>query len=52
VRVAAEYSDEFTPSVGTLAFGPDDINGSDCFHPSLLGQNAIAERLWLNSPVR
>lgn len=52
VRVAADYSDELTASVGTLAFGPNEINGSDCFHPSLLGQNAIAERLWRNSPVR
>ncbi len=52
IRVTAEYADESTPSVGTLAFGPDDINGSDCFHPSLAGQNAIAERLWQNSPVR
>ena len=52
LRVAAEYTDELTPSVGTLAFGPNDINGSDCFHPSRLGQNAIAERLWRNSPVR
>jgi hypothetical protein len=52
VRVAAEYTDELTSSVGTLLFGPNDINGSDCFHPSLQGQNAIAERLWRNSPVR
>ena len=52
IRVAAEYSDESAPSVGTLVFGPSEINGSDCFHPSLAGQNAIAERLWRNSPVR
>ncbi len=52
LRVVAEYTDELGASVGTLAFGPNDINGSDCFHPSLLGQNAIAERLWRNSPVR
>ena len=52
IRVTAEYTDEFTPSVGTFVFGPNDINGSDCFHPSLAGQNAIAERLWRNSPVR
>lgn len=52
VRVAAEYTDESTPSVGTLFFGPNEINGADCFHPSLAGQNAIAERLWRNSPVR
>jgi lysophospholipase L1-like esterase len=52
VRVVAEYTDELTTSVGTFLFGPNDINGSDCFHPSLQGQNAIAERLWRNSPVR
>ena len=52
VSVAAEYTDESTPSVGTLLFGPNEINGADCFHPSIAGQNAIAERLWLNSPVR
>jgi lysophospholipase L1-like esterase len=52
VRVAAEYTDESTPSVGTLLFGPNEINGADCFHPSIAGQNAIAERLWRNSPVR
>ena len=52
VRVAAEYANESTPSVGTLLLGLAEINGADCFHPSLAGQNAIAERLWLNSPVR
>ncbi len=52
LRVVAEYSGESSTSVGTLHFGPDEINGSDCFHPSILGQNAVAERLWLNSPVR
>jgi hypothetical protein len=50
--VTAASLNQTTPSVATLEFGPNDINGSDCFHPSLLGQNAIAERLWLNSPVR
>lgn len=52
LRVVADYGGELLPSVGTLAFGPNEINGSDCFHPSIAGQNAIAERLWLNSPVR
>jgi lysophospholipase L1-like esterase len=52
IRVAAEYTDEATPSVGTLVFGRADINGSDCFHPSIAGQGKIAERMWLNSPVR
>ena len=49
VRVVAEYTDESTPSVGTLALRPDDINGSDCFHPSLRGPErdrraAVAEQ--------
>jgi len=52
IRVVAEYTDESTPSVGTLVFGRDEINGSDCFHPSLAGQNALAELLWERSPVR
>jgi lysophospholipase L1-like esterase len=52
IRIAAEYTDEATPSVGTLVFGQADINGSDCFHPSVAGQGKIAERMWLNSPVR
>lgn len=40
------------PSLGTFAWGADEINGSDCFHPSLVGQNEIAERMWWNSPKR
>lgn len=52
LRVRTEYVDEFTASVGTYAFGPDDINGFDCFHPSRLGQNQIAEGMWTRSPVR
>lgn len=52
IRVATDYVDEFTPSVGTYQFGPDDINGADCFHPSRQGQAEIAERMWTRSPVR
>ncbi len=52
LRVVAEYAGLALPSVGTLAFGPDQINGSDCFHPNIAGQNEIAELMWQNSPVR
>jgi len=52
IEVVAEYRGESEPTVGTYVFGPDGINGSDCFHPSLAGQNEIAERMWWNSPKR
>jgi hypothetical protein len=39
-------------SVGTFAFTPDDMNGGDCFHPSIKGQNELSQLLWngLSSP--
>jgi lysophospholipase L1-like esterase len=52
IGVYAEYVDELTPSLGTFVWGAADINGSDCFHPSLAGQNEIAELLWRSSPAR
>lgn len=52
LRVVAEYAGPALPSVGTLEFGPDRINGSDCFHPNIAGQREIAELIWRNSPVR
>jgi len=52
IVVVSEYQGEFAPSLGTAVLDADDINGSDCFHPSLAGQNEIAERMWLNSPRR
>ena len=52
VAVVAEYAGEQSPSVGTFSWGPEHINGADCFHPSLLGQNEIAELLWQSSPRR
>ena len=39
IEVVAEYVDELTLSLGTLSWGASRINGSDCFHPSLSGQN-------------
>jgi lysophospholipase L1-like esterase len=52
IEVVAEYVDEATPSLGTYVFGPAEINGGDCFHPSLLGQNRVAELAWRRDPVR
>jgi lysophospholipase L1-like esterase len=52
VEVVAEYAGEFTSSVGTFAFGADDINGGDCFHPSIGGQNTLSEVIWGNNPFK
>jgi len=52
IQVVADYVDEATPSTGTFSFGPDHINGGDCFHPSLLGQNLIAQVTWSGNPDR
>jgi lysophospholipase L1-like esterase len=50
VEVVAEYQGEFVQSVGTYSFSASDINGGDCFHPSIQGQNTLAEMLWSNTP--
>ncbi len=52
VRVVAEYVDEQTPSLGTFRWSGEEINGADCFHPSIAGQNELAELLWRSSPRR
>lgn len=52
IEVASDYVDEATPSIGTLGFGADDIDGGDCFHPSLAGQGRVAEGAWNGSPRR
>ena len=52
IEVIAEYVDETTVTVGTQSFGPDDVNGGDCFHPSLQGQNRVAEVVWWSDPRR
>jgi len=46
VEVVSEYVDENTPSGGTFQFGENDIDGGDCFHPSVSGQNRIANYEW------
>lgn len=50
VEVVAEYGDGTGLSVGTYAFGAGDINGGDCFHPSIGGQNIVADVVWGNNP--
>ena len=50
IEVVAEYVDENTQSTGTFQFGKDDIDGGDCFHPSVRGQNTIAELMWNSNP--
>jgi lysophospholipase L1-like esterase len=50
LEVVADYQGEAVVSAGTLAFGADDIDGGDCFHPSILGQNKVANTLWDNNP--
>lgn len=42
IEVLTDYVDETTDSVGTYQFSAADIDGGDCFHPSLQGQSTIA----------
>jgi lysophospholipase L1-like esterase len=37
-------------SVGTYVFRAADINGTDCFHPSTLGQRKLACAAWATNP--
>jgi hypothetical protein len=46
VEVVSEYVDENTASGGTFSFGGADIDGGDCFHPSVAAQNKIADFEW------
>jgi hypothetical protein len=52
VEVVAEYRGEGALSVGTYGFAPHEINGGDCFHPSISGQNKLSEVLWGNNPFK
>lgn len=52
IEVVADYVDESTSSIGTFSFGKDDIDGGDCFHPSLQGQNAAADLSWTSNVDR
>jgi hypothetical protein len=53
VEVVAETGGTFSPGsaeVGNYSFTKDEINGGDCFHPSLLGQNTVSAVVWGNDP--
>lgn len=50
VEVVAEYSGANQSNVGTFQFGKDDIDGGDCFHPSVRGQNTVANLMWNGNP--
>ena len=50
IEVVADYVDESTPSTGTFQFGKDEIDGGDCFHPSVKGQNLVADLMWSANP--
>jgi hypothetical protein len=38
------------PEVGAYRFSTTEINGGDCFHPSIAGQNKLSEIIWGNDP--
>ena len=51
VEVIAETYGSFgptVPEVGTYQFQPSEINGGDCFHPSIEGQNKVSDVVWRN----
>ncbi|HSQ69450.1 MAG TPA: SGNH/GDSL hydrolase family protein, partial [Steroidobacteraceae bacterium] len=52
VEVVADYEPTPNASVGSYSFEPDDINGGDCFHPSILGQNKLSEIIWGRNPYQ
>jgi lysophospholipase L1-like esterase len=50
IEVVADYVNEDLSSIGTTPFGPNEINGGDCFHPSLDGQRTLATGAWYSNP--
>ncbi|GEM_PF-951671 len=50
IEVVADYVNETLPSTGTTAFGANEINGGDCFHPSLSGQGLLSSGAWFSNP--
>ena len=53
VEVVAESDGSFSdlaPEVGSYSFTPSEINGGDCFHPSVAGQNKLSAVIWSNDP--
>ena len=50
IEVVSDYVNEALPSVGTTPFGAAEINGGDCFHPSVFGQSTAAAAAWYSNP--
>ena len=50
VEVVAETDGDFATrlEVGNYSFTTTEINGGDCFHPSIAGQNKVSEVVWGN----
>jgi hypothetical protein len=46
----AAIDDPSRETVGNFAFTPAEMNGGDCFHPSVAGQNKLSQILWSNRP--
>ena len=52
VEVVAEFDPTVNASVGSYSFQANDINGGDCFHPSIQGQNKLSEIIWGRNPYK
>jgi hypothetical protein len=50
IEVVSDYVNETLTSTGTTPFGPNEINGGDCFHPSVSGQELISSGAWYSNP--
>jgi lysophospholipase L1-like esterase len=45
---AAEYGYTYVPQIYETQFSLEDLSNFDCFHPSVSGQNRIADIIWEN----
>ena len=50
IEVVTDYDPTVDASIGSYRFQPGDINGGDCFHPSIQGQNKLSEVIWRKNP--
>jgi hypothetical protein len=50
IEVVTDYDAIANASVGSYSFQLGDINGGDCFHPSIQGQNKLSEVIWKRNP--
>jgi hypothetical protein len=50
IEVVTDYDPTVDASIGSYRFQPGDINGGDCFHPSIQGQNKLSEVIWSKNP--